>query len=553
MTLQDQIVSHLQSLTELTDENLHEAQLAARVRGYLNLDKLIQISDRAALILSQHAGPLSLSGIPCSLRNIESLEELTDSDVRETLLLVAQAKCGLNLPSVRRISDSVARVLGNLDYGSNPCLRLDAVSELSDDAFCALTQFRGELALNGLTSISSVQLEALRRHRVGMETRLAGLHAKLANRRVLTDCEDDLRLLSAVTFDSWGIDLPSLEEISKRGAEILFSYYGTLNIKQLKHLPEIASDKLEGFEGDLYLNNLNHISDSHLITLLKCTGTGEGHILYLNSLKSIPESALPAIAQHKGQLSFNGLETLSLDSATAFGSSRWDFNTSRTETLSPEYHPNSGEYSIYLNGIRKLSESTATALSKHQGSISLTGLEEISESVAEALAQHGINELGDYTLSLNLGAPILTPSAATNLAKYRGESIRFGFCQISEEIAAALSSYHGCFCFDELTPLPASVALALSKHEGDSIYFNALTSSSDFSDEAAWALSRYQGGLNLNRLTDISDEQAEALSQHKGRTLSLLSLKSFSDRAAQMLSGKLNKTYDSLIARRKRI
>lgn len=544
MNLQDQIVSHLQSLTELTDENLHEAELAAQVRGHLNLDNLIQISDRAALILSKHAGPLSLSGIPCNLRNIESLEELTDSDVRETLLLVAKSKNGLNLPSLRRISDSVAHILGNLESGSNPCLRLDAVSELSDAAFCALTQFRGELALNGLTSISSVQLEALFKHRIGMETRLAGLHAKLKNRRVLTDCEEDLRLLSAITFDSWGIDLPSLEEISKRGAEILFSYYGTLRLNHLQDLPELTTDKLELFEGDLYLNGLSRISEPDLITLLWRTGTG--HHLSLDSLKCIPESALSAIAQHKGSLSFNSLEMLPPDCATALASSRWELSEERFHMYGPER-----AYSIYLNGVQELCESTATALSKHNGSISLTGLKEISECVAEALARHGIDEYGDGSRDLILGAPILTPAAATNLAKHRGASILFGFRQISEEIAAALSSYQGSFCFDELTPLPASVALALSKHEGNSIYFNALTSSSDFSDEAAWALSCHQGALNLNRLTDISDEQAKALSQHKGTMLGLSSLESFSDLAARMLSGKIKKTYDSLIARRK--
>ena len=117
---------------------------------------------------------------------------------------------------------------------------------------------------------------------------------------------------------------------------------------------------------------------------------------------------------------------------------------------------------LELNGLSKLSEGAAEALSKHKGlRLYLNGLSELTEGVAEALANH------KGGLSLD-GLSELSEGVAEALSKHKGSWISLaGLSELSEGVAVALSKHKGGYLYlDGLSELSENVANALSKHKG---------------------------------------------------------------------------------------
>jgi len=209
-----------------------------------------------------------------------------------------------------------------------------------------------------------------------------------------------------------------------------------------------------------------------------------------------------AFAEHKGDLSFKGLENISEEVATAFAR-----------------HQDAGWGELDLNPMDK-----AVVIGMRRFEPGLFELELLNVQIAQNfLKWPNIVNLRRFT-SIN-------DAAAQALAGHEGRLFLDGLAELSVEIATALSAHEGSLWLTGLTELSANTAMALSKHKGPLV----LDGLFELSVEIATVLSTHKGPLSLGGLTEISDEVAQALSKHYG-PLRLTGLTSLSDTAAEALS-----------------
>jgi hypothetical protein len=176
-----------------------------------------------------------------------------------------------------------------------------------------------------------------------------------------------------------------------------------------------------------------------------------------------------------------------------------------------------------LNGLRSISEQTASALAQHHGWLSLDGLTSLSPEVARCLAQHRhISHLGDFYNSLSLG----------------------GLQDLGNESSAALAEYPGNLKLNGLRTLSETTARCLARHHTDTQwdvaeqYSLMLDGLEQLSDEAAIAISEYRGGLSLDGLTVLSTTAIRAFANHPGQALSLGRLDAMPDDVAAMFGAR---------------
>jgi len=106
--------------------------------------------------------------------------------------------------------------------------------------------------------------------------------------------------------------------------------------------------------------------------------------------------------------------------------------------------------------------------------------------------------------------------------------------RLTKEIAEQFLKDEDSMDLREFAVIDDDAAESLSRHEGEELALDGLTT---FSDAAAEALGMHTGvDLSLNGLTSLSDKAAESLGMHEGERLSLDGLTSLSDVAFESLS-----------------
>ena len=122
------------------------------------------------------------------------------------------------------------------------------------------------------------------------------------------------------------------------------------------------------------------------------------------------QHARKAAKQHEGDLSLDGLSTLSAEVAEALARHKDD---------------------LYLGGLTTLSDDAAKALARHKGGLVLNGLTTLSDEAAKALAQH------KGWLDLN-GLTTLSDEAAKAVAERKGELYLHGLTTLTDDGAKVL-------------------------------------------------------------------------------------------------------------------
>lgn len=427
---------HLNGLTKLSDES---AAALARHYGELSLNGLTSLSDEGAKSLARHTGGrlylngatslstaavLALSqrkgGGPSNQLRLDGLTSLSaeaaaalagmhghqwdgrlpsiknlPDDVAQAL---ARREGGLALNGLTTLSDEAAKVLGPKLDGRFPALEtlspevaqglaktrgpivLDGLKTLSDDAAVALAndQHRGDLHLNGLTTLSPVAARAICKREgdlylnglttVSEETLKAlaehkspGYARPVVYLRGLTTLSDE-NVATLATWPKWYGELPALTTLSeKAAASLALSRNWDGKLPALKTLaPEVAR-ALAQRRGNLTLDALTTLSDE---TSAALAGHKEG-TLALNGVTQLTPGAAAALAGHSARLSLNGLTTVSDDTARALAGHKGDW--------------------LFLDGLITLSEEAAGALAKHGGVVSLSRLTKLSPEAVKRL------------------------------------------------------------------------------------------------------------------------------------------------------------------------
>ncbi len=122
---------------------------------------------------------------------------------------------------------------------------------------------------------------------------------------------------------------------------------------------------------------------------------------------------------------------------------------------------------IYLNGLRGVDDSTATALAKTPAQLEMSGLETLdSPELAEKLAQQKDVVFLDKLQSIS-------PQVAKALSRNRSGITLNGLVELPEEIAKELASHQGRLWLGGVQALPDATIKVLLAHESP-IYFRDL-------------------------------------------------------------------------------
>ncbi|WP_197442458.1 DUF1588 domain-containing protein [Lignipirellula cremea] len=429
---------HLNGLTKISDAT---AVALASHRSELSLNGLTAISDEAAKALARHTGGrLFLNGLTMlsgeagkalakrngggpsfavSLEGLTSLSHeaaaaLADSHghnwqgrlpaFKTVSVEVAQAfaKEGANIrsmPGLTTISDEAARLLLPKIGGNLPVLKtlspeaakalaqargslvLNSLTNLSGETAKALTenaQNRGDLYLNGLTAVTPETARAICRREGDLylngltsipievlkalaEHKSPGYAKPVVHLDGLTTLSDEAAAVLA-SWEKWSGELPALTAISEPSATALATsrkFQG--NLPSLKKLsPEVAR-ALAQRKGNLSLDGLTSLSDEVAAALAK----HQGGTLSLGGLTNLSDSAAAALAKHNGRLSLGRLITLSNGAAQALAGYKGDW--------------------LMLDGLTSLSDDAAKALAQRHGVLSVVGLKTLSDEVAQML------------------------------------------------------------------------------------------------------------------------------------------------------------------------
>jgi len=493
---------------------------------YLYLNNLTELSDAAAKSLSKHEGYLSLSGLT-------SLSDGPGHIALASALVSSQE----DTPRPRGVS-----------YVDS--LYLDNLTELSDAAAKSLSKHEGYLSLSGLTSLSDAAAENLSKHE--------GLVDHFSLERQI----EDLRL-------------DGLTSLSDAASESLSKHKGGLSLNGLTSLSDATAESLSKHEGDLSLDGLTSLSDAAAESLSKHEGVYQHGVLKklsLHGLTSLSDAAAGSLGATR--LSANAEVERQIKKAvlTKRQQARKAARTGET-ALTKQQTANirkllKSKDAINIKLAIELLQSTDATADDWSQSFSSTVLSQLVNTldcdVWNAIAAGLQSFSGLLTEFMGLAAerylrlsgarqesfiefilsncePPLSSVIDAILSKHNGDSLSFdGLTSLSDVAAESLSKHEGDLSLYGLTSLADAAAEILSKHKGD-LHLGGLTS---LSDAAAESLSKHTGKINLAGLTILSDAAAERLSKHKGE-ISLYSLTELSDAAAKHLA---KRTYLSVQA-----
>lgn len=301
---------------------------------------------------------------------------------------------------------------------------------------------------------------------------------------------------------------------------------------------------------------MNRIGNALLATLLACTtAAGEEEGL------TVPEARI--LAQTQGDLRLGDVTSLTPAVAAALAQHRGSVVSGTSAST------------LFLDGLREVSDEVADKLLQHEGPLSMKGLVTLAHVglAQKLLASNGLSSetttasdevglaiaiatggnfvkwpsdsLSPQTAEVLATAPRdlylpkvtrLAADVAGVLAKHRTVDSSGGFLVISleeilPEVAEALSAHQGSLSLPDLREITPRAAAALAKHGGQSLSLGL----KDLSPEVAEALSAHQGSLSLYGLQEITPRATAALAKHRGRDL-CLGLVELSPEVAEALS-----------------
>ncbi len=384
---------------KLTVEDVEESSLAETL-GILPGDTIVEVNgvkvdeDHPALaedgylfgdpFLAEHTLSISREGELLNIaigedhaeRPMIELDIVLSEDNAEELIAIASKKHNrwgeltsgyIVQPNLLKIDGRLAELLSNYEGQ----LSLDGLTELSDAVAEALSRHQGHLSLDGLTGFSDAAAESLSRHEG---------HVSLRGLRELSNVATE-----ALSKGKSGVCLDGLTELSDAAAESLSKHEGDLFLNGLTELSEAAAESLSRHQGDVSLGGLKNLTNTSLVSKLSREDD-----LWLDSLMELPDWVAEIFSNHQGDL--------------------------------------------WLNGVTEISDGAADSLSRHKGIVAL-GLTSISESTAESLSK--LENLGLESLTT------ISDEAAVSLSQVQGDLWLDQSIELSVTAAEALASKQG--------------------------------------------------------------------------------------------------------------
>ncbi len=455
---------HLQchDLGELQDEVLEILTGGNASEIELDLSSFRTLTTRQANALARKRGALSFT-------------ELFDLPLAAAQALTTN-KYALYLPKLIDLSEPLARVL--VKY-SGLSIRLDGVRQVSDTVASIIAGFPGDIFL-GFDSLQ---------HESSGHLQLA---EKISNQKTM--------------------NYPNLATVSTAVAKVLFKRNDPEWLSSITELPDGLESELIACRKRLPLNSLRNLSDEIADIIGRCNSFE----VSLNGLKTLKESAARNLRPYRGALFLDGIKELSealarVVSALECSSLSMAGVSQLTESKADALCQLEGY--LRISGIKTLSDQVAATLAKHKQGISLDGLADLPDTaghiaLAKVLARVEGNNSVDrakWTIFLD-GLKRVSVACATELAQTEGNLSLLGIQSIdSIELAHAFSGHSNALALG-LTSLREEVAAVLSQRKGAL----CLHSLQFISDRTAEILSNYKGHLAL-RLCQLPESAARIL------------------------------------------
>ncbi|MGI9469174.1 MAG: hypothetical protein ACR2OA_18795 [Rubripirellula sp.] len=433
-------------------------------------------------------------------------------------------------------------------------LDLDGLTSLSDGAAQHFRNFEGSIYLNGLTDLTDTALASLCEN--ASELSLNSLNSL-----------GHSTAQQLAQFRGSNLYLDGLTSISTSAAKTLFSLQACdqsfeLSLNGMQTIDEEVAFELRNFKGQsLALDGLEHLTTevAESLSLIKPT---RGRLdVSLNRLTSISGEASAYISRITGDLSLNGLHSISFAVAESLGKFRgMNLWLDGVQELSPDAAANLSRIEgadlfsshsflgLFLNGLTHLPDESAANLAQINSGLWLNGLQEISDTVAEYLSQTteelwltGLKHLSDQAAAslskkpqeLHLdGLEGLSTNAAEHFSNFEGVLYLNGLKRISSSALRALCDTQADLALDGLTNLSAADAQSLSRHRGNWLSLNGITK---LHAEAADYLSFHQGEiLSLYGVNNVSFIAAATMLRYRGKVL-VINLDNIQDDASKIL------------------
>ena len=257
--------------------------------------------------------------------------------------------------------------VGSIDGGFGS---FDALTTLTPEVAEVLVKYEGALSFNSLTELSPEVAAVLAKHAPGKQFGFA-----------------DLRL-------------NGLKTLSPQAAEALAGHPGKVLLYSLEQLDSLPlAQKLARAWGELRLG-ITNISPPIAAALAKHRGTeedktrpgvifrrqdGAASVLRLDNLASLTPEVAEALANHEGVLVLNGLSSLPPAVASSLAKRVGNSNAVRANGSSVTSKRTG---TLVLNGLEHLSLESATALAAFTGELVLKAITELTPDTAAALATH---------------------------------------------------------------------------------------------------------------------------------------------------------------------
>jgi len=459
----------LNGLKEISDG---AAVALGQHKGALHLNGLTKVSDGAANALAGNRGELSLNGLTAiSDESARALAKHTGGRLMLKGLTTLSSEAGKALAGRKGGGPTYQTVLDGLTSltpeaaaalaGTHPHNwrgELPAFKTIPVEVAQALAKRQGGLSMPGLTSLSDDAAKAIGGKLEGNLSRLTSLTVEAAKAISGPVPGQQRRSLNLDGLTS----LPDEIALAIGGKDSR----GKLSLNGLKSLTPVAAKAICQREGDLSLNGLTTIPVDVLKALAEHKSPGHARpVVYLDGLTSLSDEAAAILAAWpKWSGNLPALPAVSESAAAALAASRrWDGNLPAVKTISAAAAAAVAQRlgNLSLDGLTTLTDDVAAALAKHRGgTLSLDGLTSLSDQAAAALAQHG------GRLSLG-GLKALSPGAAQALAGYKGDWLTLDGVQTLDTAAAkALAKYRGAVSLRGLTTLADDALNALKGSPG---------------------------------------------------------------------------------------
>jgi hypothetical protein len=415
-----------------------------------------------------------------------------------------------DLNEFKSIENEAAEILSKCKYEE---LSLNGLTSMSDAAAESISNYRNWLHLEKLTSLSDAAVERLSKHKGGI------LHLGLLT---LSDAA-----AASLSKHVGTLYLNGLRSLSNAAAESLSKHEGDLYLNGLTSLSDAAAHSLSKHKYDLSLGGLTRLSDSPEHIALLRSLSRKNNTVDLGGLTNLSDAAAEILSKCKTSLFLFGLESLS-DAA----SNSLAMNDLLFVNGSVEKQIDQARYKLVANPPRRKVLTVAVAKrypTQLHGQSDCQDYWVIEDAAAELLSKGSLKK--PFASLWLLGLRSLSDKVAESLSKFKGW-IKLGdnLTEISDYAAECLLRFKSdksnrLECSAEVEQLIKAARQRIAKKDRKPLWQNLVearkagatylrTTWEGYGDDGCFKHQLFKDGQRINLKSDVEADVATIVAEN---------------------------------------